>query len=143
MPRSFFPSEDFASLPASSSLLPFRFMRLGDQELLVNEAGEYLFAPTGTAKSLVENTITPNSELYFDLKAKHFLYDDRSSPLLDLLATKIRTKFDHINGGTKLHIFVVTLRCEHSCDYCQVSRQLATRGEFDMSPETADRAIQM
>lgn len=118
-------------------------MRLGAKELLVNEAGEFLLAPTGTVQSLVENSISTESSLYLDLKAKHFLFDDASSPLLDVLAAKIRTKFDHINGGTKLHIFVVTLRCEHSCAYCQVSRQGATRDEFDMSPATADRAIAM
>lgn len=143
MARSFFSAEQFATKPQSISLLPFRFMRLNGKELLVNEAGEFLFVPTGTVAHLADNSLSPNSEIYLDLKAKHFLYDDTSSPLLDVLAAKVRTKFDHINGGTKLHIFVVTLRCEHSCDYCQVSRQLASRGDFDMSPATADRAIQM
>jgi His-Xaa-Ser system radical SAM maturase HxsB len=116
---------------------------MNDKELLVNEAGEYLFAPAGTVERLVNGSMAFPSELYLDLKAKHFLYDDTSSPLLDVLATKIRTKFDHIVGGTKLHIFVVTLRCEHSCEYCQVSRQVETRGEFDMSIATADRAVEM
>lgn len=143
MPRVFYPAEQLAPVPTSLSLLPFRFTRLDGQELLVNEAGEFLFAPEGTVQRLVQNKVDPASGLYLDLKAKQFIYDDSSSPLLDLLATKIRTKFDHIRGGTKLHIFVVTLRCEHSCDYCQVSRQLDTRGEFDMSPATADRAIEM
>jgi His-Xaa-Ser system radical SAM maturase HxsB len=91
----------------------------------------------------VDERLDTSTDLYRDLKAKHFVYDDSSSPLLDILATKVRTKFDHICGGTKLHIFVVTLRCEHSCDYCQVSRQTATRGEFDMSTSTADRAVAM
>jgi His-Xaa-Ser system radical SAM maturase HxsB len=110
---------------------------------LVNDAGEFLFVPTGTVQQLVDERLDASSELYQDLKAKQFVYDDSSSPLLDVLATKVRTKFDHMCGGTKLHIFVVTLRCEHSCEYCQVSRQTATRGEFDMSPATADRAIAM
>ena len=109
----------------------------------MNEAGEFLFVPSGTAQGLANEQLNTNTELYQDLKAKHFVYDDSSSPLLDVLATKVRTKFDHICGGTKLHIFVVTLRCEHSCEYCQVSRQTATRGEFDMSTSTADRAIAM
>jgi His-Xaa-Ser system radical SAM maturase HxsB len=114
---------------------------MNGKELLVNEAGEFLFAPHGSVQDLVDERLDTNTELYRDLKAKHFVYDDSSSPLLDILATKVRTKFDHIWGGTKLHIFVVTLRCEHSCDYCQVSRQTATRGEFDMSTSTADRAV--
>src|SRR6202022_4255004 len=42
---------------------------------------------------------------------------------------------------TPLHIFVVTLRCEHSCPYCQVSRQSTDRSRFDMSEETAMRAL--
>jgi len=143
MARSFYPPEQFAAAPAAVHLLPFRFTRLNGKELLVSEAGEFLFAPQGTVQSLVAEHIDANSELYRDLKAKHFVYDDSSSPLLDVLATKVRTKFDHICGGTKLHIFVVTLRCEHSCDYCQVSRRTPNRGEFDMSTATADRAIFM
>ena len=143
MARVFYPLERFAPSPATFHLLPFRFTRLNGKELLVNEAGEFLFAPSGTAQRLANEQLDTNTELYQDLKAKHFVYDDSSSPLLDVLATKVRTKFDHICGGTKLHIFVVTLRCEHSCEYCQVSRQTATRGEFDMSTSTADRAIAM
>jgi hypothetical protein len=123
--------------------LPFKFARLFGQELLVNEAGEFLFAPDGTTRALADGTVDVLSELYKDLKAKHIVYDDTSSPLLDVLATKIRTKYVHLSGGTKLHIFVVTLRCEHSCHYCQVSRQTATKGEFDMSKATADRSISL
>jgi uncharacterized protein len=141
MPRTFFPIESFAPAPKAVFLLPFRFTRLFGKELLVNEAGEYVFAPEGTVNALVAGSVWPTTELYKDLKSKHFLYDDTSSPLLDVLAAKIRTKFQHIYGGTKLHIFVVTLRCEHSCHYCQVSRQGASKGEFDMSTATADRAL--
>ena len=143
MARAFYPLEQFAGAPAGFHLLPFRFIRMNGKELLVNEAGEFLFAPPGTVQGLVDERLDTSTNLYRDLKAKHFVYDDSSSPLLDILATKVRTKFDHICGGTKLHIFVVTLRCEHSCDYCQVSRQTATRGEFDMSTSTADRAVAM
>jgi His-Xaa-Ser system radical SAM maturase HxsB len=44
---------------------------------------------------------------------------------------------------TGLHMFVVTLRCEHSCPYCQVSRQSTDRTRFDMSEEIAERALQI
>ncbi len=141
MARSFYPVEAFAPKPSRVSLLPFRFTRLLSQELLVNEAGEFLFAPNGTVEKLADGSLDTKSPLYEDLKAKQFLYDDTSSPLLDLLAAKVRTKYEHVYGGTKLHIFVVTLRCEHSCQYCQVSRQNSSSREFDMSPDTADKAI--
>jgi His-Xaa-Ser system radical SAM maturase HxsB len=143
MARSFYPVDNFAPKPQTVSLLPFRFARLSGRELLVNEAGEFLFAPNGTTQALADGTVDVRSELFKDLKAKHIVYDETSSPLLDILATKIRTKYDHLSSGTKLHIFVVTLRCEHSCHYCQVSRQTATKGEFDMSEATADRSISL
>ena len=116
MARAFYPLERFAPTPPTFQLLPFRFTRLNGKELLVNEAGEFLFVPTGTVQCLADERLDTGSVLYQDLKAKQFVYDDSSSPLLEILATKVRTKFDHMCGGTKLHIFVVTLRCEHSCN---------------------------
>src|SRR2546425_265282 len=61
--------------------------------------------------------------------------------VLDMAATKLRTKKSFLNGFTKLHMFVLTLRCEHSCLYCQVSRQTEDRVRYDMSRETADKAL--
>src|SRR5947209_9485636 len=126
MARHFQGPEAFARRSEAYHLLPFRFISLdSDREVLVNGAGEYLIAPQGTARAVVTRQIDSGSELYLDLKAKHFVYDKSSSPLLDVLATKYRTKRSFLDGFTKLHIFVVTLRCEHSCLYCQVSRQTA------------------
>lgn len=119
-------------------------MRLdGSRELLVNEAGEYVIAKAGTARSLVRKEISRGSSLYVTLKAKHFLSDASSSPLLDVLATKYRTKYAFIEGFTKLHIFVVTLRCDHSCHYCQVSRQTSDKSAYDMSFETANKSVEL
>ena len=50
----------------------------------------------GRSNVLTDEQLDTNTELYRDLKAKHFVYDESSSPLLDVLATKVRTKFDHI-----------------------------------------------
>src|SRR5947209_15846403 len=55
---------------------------------------------------------------------------------------KLRTRTRRLSDSTGLHIFVVTLRCEHSCRYCQVSRQTSSKSEFDMSEETAMRALE-
>jgi His-Xaa-Ser system radical SAM maturase HxsB len=144
MARSFFPITAFSATTAPYKLLPFRFDRLdSDNEILVNECGEFIIVPLGTARKVAERTITIDSDLYATLKAKHFLYDDYSSALLDVLAAKYRTKYDFILGSTKLHIFVITLRCDHSCHYCQVSRQTVNKGEYDMTPEIANAAVNM
>lgn len=144
MRRHFQSPDVFGGRPSAYHLLPFRFIPLDSaREVLVNEAGEYLVAPRGSARAIVTRQIDAGSNLYLDLKAKHFLFDDDSSPLLDVLATKYRTKRSFLDGFTKLHIFVVTLRCEHSCLYCQVSRQSTNRLRYDMSRDTAARALEL
>jgi His-Xaa-Ser system radical SAM maturase HxsB len=142
--RKFEARDVFVPHSAEYKLLPFRFHRPDpDTELLVNECGEFLFVPNGTVKRVIRRESGLDTSLYATLKAKHFIYDDYSSPLLDILAAKYRSKFEFINGSTKLHIFVVTLRCDHSCHYCQVSRQTVNKGEFDMSEEVASASIDL
>jgi His-Xaa-Ser system radical SAM maturase HxsB len=140
--RSFLARESFKGSSGPYHLLPFRFHRINQStEVLVNESGEFLIAPVGTTRKLVKREINPTTEIYATLKAKHFLFDDYSSALLDILAAKYRTKYDFLVGSTKLHIFVVTLRCDHSCHYCQVSRQTLNKGEYDMKPDVAEAAV--
>ena len=45
-------------------------------------------------------------------------------------------------AGSAVAIFVVTLRCDHSCHYCQVSRQTEDRVNFDMTRSHADKALE-
>jgi len=142
--RQFYTIDTYQSNKANYFLLPFRFLRLDkDRELLVTDVGEYIIAPQGTTDDLVNNRLESKSPLYKTLKAKQLLYDTDSANLLDVLATKYRTKKSFLNGFAKLHIFVVTLRCDHSCHYCQVSRQTADKTRFDMSLETADKALNL
>src|SRR5262249_5946980 len=56
---------------------------------------------------------------------------------------RLRSRLAYLREPTPLHIFVVTLRCEHSCPYCQVSRQSSDRSTFDMSEETAEQALKI
>ena len=125
-------------------LLPFQFMQFdAGRKILVNEVGEHLFLGNEEFNSFVSHRLDQNSDAYLDLKGKHFLLDSDSAAPLELLAIKYRTKKAHLSGFTKLHIFVVSLRCEHSCHYCQVSRVSADRALYDMSPETATRALDL
>ena len=142
--RNFYTIETYGGKPESYSLLPFRFLALSDsREVLVNDVGDYLIAERGTARALARRTLDIGSDLYQTLKAKQFLYDADSAPLLDVLATKYRTKKSFLTGFTKLHIFVVTLRCDHSCHYCQVSRQSTDRSKYDMALSTATRSLEL
>lgn len=140
-----FPSlSAFTGRPREYKLLPFRFMRFdSSQYILVNECGEHLFLEIPVFHAFTQHRLEPGAPEYSDLRAKHFLMDDSASPLLDILATKYRTKKSFLDGFTKLHMFVTTLRCDHSCSYCQVSRQSEDRTAYDMTEETAKKAIEL
>jgi len=141
---TFHPLEAYRRKPSQYTLLPFRFMRFDSTRyVLVNEVGEFIFLGDTTFRSFATHALTAEDPAYLELKAKHFLSDETSSPLLDILATKYRTKESFLRGFTKLHLFVVTLRCDHSCLYCQVSRQSEDRAAYDMKPSTARRAVDM
>ena len=125
-------------------LLPFRFLRFDDERtLVVNDVGEFHFLGNDDFTGFVDHELSAESDAYLDLKAKHFLFDSASRAPFELLATKYRTKKAFLDGFTSLHIFVVSLRCEHSCHYCQVSRVSADRTRYDMSEETAARALDL
>jgi His-Xaa-Ser system radical SAM maturase HxsB len=129
--------------PTTYRLLPLRFTALNDSEYVVtNLAGEHLILSRNRLQALVRHELSHTSEDYLNLRARHFLYDESSKSALDLLVLKVRSRYRRLAEFTGLHIFVVTLRCEHSCPYCQVSRQTEDRGAYDMSRETADKALE-
>ncbi len=125
-------------------LLPFNFTPFdGDRYVLTNMVGEYALVKRDELHALVGHRLTPKDPSYSDLIARHFLMEENSDVAVDLLALKTRTKYHRLSNFTALHLFVVTLRCEHSCPYCQVSRQNDDRMTFDMSRETAEKAVDM
>ncbi len=124
--------------------MPFNFSSLDHKEyVLTNPAGEYLILERETLHSFIRHELSPLASAYAELKSKHFLIDQDSNVAIDLMGLKLRTKMNRLADFTGLHIFVVTLRCEHSCPYCQVSRQSDDRLSFDMTTETADKALSL
>lgn len=139
----FLPLTDFeVSVIKGYRLLPFNFSTLDSNSyVLTNQVGEYLLLTKNELYDFVHHKLSIKEPLYNDLKSKHFLMDEDSDVAIDLLALKLRTKISRLSDFTALHIFVATLRCEHSCPYCQVSRQNDDKKQFDMSFETADKAL--
>jgi His-Xaa-Ser system radical SAM maturase HxsB len=134
----------YRSSKADYSLLPFRFTELDDENyVLSNIAGEYLVASKSVVPDLINHRLDPDHPTYVDLRARHFLVDDKTSIASELLAIKLRTKYTRLSEFTGLHIFVVSLRCEHSCPYCQVSRQSQDKQQYDMTQEMASKAIDL
>src|SRR6202042_986184 len=77
------------------------------------------------------------------LRARHLIQLPGDPLPAELPAVKLRTRLRRLPDSTGLHMFVVTLRCEHTCRYCQVSRQSSAKDEYDMTQDTARRALQL
>lgn len=123
-------------------LLPFHFDRLNDDEyILTNLVGEFHVIRPEKLRLLTQHKLTVDDSDYADLRAKHFIRLPNEQAPLELLALKLRTRLARLANFTNLHIFVVTLRCDHSCPYCQVSRQSEDDSAFNMTREMADKAI--
>ena len=76
---------------------------------------------------IIQDQLPASSPLVERLRGKHLIRLPGEELPLELLAMKIATRYRRLAEFTGLHIFVVSLRCEHSCPYCQVSRQSADK----------------
>ena len=138
----FLPPEAFSAPSESSSLLPFNFERTGVNQFLVsNMVGDFVSLSQDEINRLVDLQLRPGDGLYERAYAAHLITGGDQKAQRQLLALRLRSRMSFLRQVTGLHIFVVTLRCEHSCPYCQVSRQSTDRSRFDMSDEVAERAL--
>lgn len=128
------------------NLMPFNFFRLNEKrEVIINEIGDFIFAPSGSFEKIVTKKLSKkeDNELYADLISNFFISEETYSPNIDIIANRYRTKKMFLESFTGLHIFVITLRCEHTCSYCQVSRVTQNKEKFDMSIAHIDKGIDL
>jgi len=137
----FQPAEAFHSAEDSLELLPLRFERAGKSYLVSNMVGDFVRLSGDELNRLVDLRVRPGDGLYEKAYAAHLITGEGQTAQRQLLALRLRSRMAYLREPTPLHIFVVTLRCEHSCPYCQVSRQSTDRSKFDMSEETARHAL--
>jgi len=128
-------------LNSQYKLLPFRFFRMDKKILLVNEVGEYYFIDEIPFKKLIKHQPLNNLDLLRDLKSRFFIADSNLHEYIELLAIKYRTKKSFLYDFTSLHIIVLTLRCNHKCDYCHVASISSYDRQFDMDIATAKNCV--
>jgi uncharacterized protein len=125
-------------------LLPLRFERLrADRYFVSNIVGEGLLLNREQLDRVVSLDLSPGDGLYERAFEKMLVSAKGQRSQLQLLAMRLRSRMAFLQQPTALHIFVVTLRCEHSCPYCQVSRRSVDRERFDMSEDTAIRGLRI
>ena len=138
----FLAPEAFSAATEDLSLLPFNLERTGtNQYLVANMVGDFIRLTEDELNRLIDLRVRPGDGLYEKAYAAHLVPGTNQKAQRQLLAARLRSRMGFLQQITPLHIFVVTLRCEHSCPYCQVSRQSTDRSRFDMSEETAMRAL--
>ena len=136
--------EAFAASQAYQ-LLPFRFRRLPwdpDRAFVSSMAGDWLLMHMQDLQRFAAHELPANSALFADLEARHLAVAGTERSSLSPLLSQIRSRKSYILGGPALHIFVVSLRCHHTCSYCQVSRQETTATAFDMASSHAEQAVE-
>ena len=67
--------------------------------------------------------------------------EDTQQTVLRLTAAGLASQWAASLDSPRLFMFVPTLRCDHSCSYCQVSRAHEHANGYDMEPEVADAAV--
>jgi His-Xaa-Ser system radical SAM maturase HxsB len=138
----FLSREAFCAATEDLSLLPFNFERTGANHYIVaNLIVDFTRLTEDELHRLVDLQVRPGDGLYEKAYAAHLITGTNQKAQRQLLAARLRSRMSFLQQVTPLHIFVVTLRCEHSCPYCQVSRQSTDRSRFDMSEGTAMRAL--
>lgn len=126
-------------------LLPLRFMRMNSDSqrdiLLTSDTGEYLHVTDAQLRALTRYDVQPGTSLYKDLLARHFIYEPGVHDPFPEMAAQLRSRKDFLFQGPALHLFVVTLRCNHTCQYCQVSRAPLGGSGHDLSHDDAAAAV--
>lgn len=141
---NFKPITFFRSIDSTYKLLPFNFKQTSKGNyLLSNIAGEFIFLKADEFREFVGKKLSQSSNIYNILRDRHFLAG-KTGAQLDILASKLWTKKSVIKDFTKLHIFILTLRCNCACTYCQASRKNEDESKlFDMDIQTARRSVEV
>ena len=127
-------------------LLPFDFEAMPDDSyFLTNAVGEFIVLKKLHFHMLANEDFDCIPENVLNrLLSRHFVcYDEDFELITDLLANKLRTKKDFLSHFTSLHMIVLTLRCNCSCNYCHASSKSFTQESsvYDMDEITARKTV--
>ncbi|MCC6556450.1 MAG: His-Xaa-Ser system radical SAM maturase HxsB [Polyangiaceae bacterium] len=121
-----------------SALVPIAFREVGGRVLLTNPWGDWIAVTREELSQMTRGALAP--ELAARLAERRFLRDSLDP---QEVAARVARKSRFLQSGPNLHILVVTLRCNETCVYCHASRTEMDRVDTDMTPETAERAVEL
>ncbi len=119
----------------------FQFRRLPAGGVLVtNDFGGHAFLSDCEFSWYSSGRLPARGKAYDALAAGGFVRDRLD---FEALAGKWRSRNDSVFYGTGLHIFVLTLRCNHKCSYCQSAVTGERAAGADMPLPVARKSVDL
>lgn len=120
---------------ASAGLVPLRHREVAGRVVVTNPWGDWAVLRRDDWERLRHDADALRGAL-----PRNFYRDTLDR---DALVARTREKSRFLQVGPNLHILVVTLRCNQTCVYCHASRAMMDREGYDMTAETARRAVDL
>lgn len=118
---------------------PCYFRRLGGDWLLTNDWGRHARLTDAQFRAFMGGDPEPDAAWWADLRDKGFLRGHLDFPAL---ASRYSRANSFLWSGPRLHIAVLTSRCNYACAYCQTGSSLGAGQGGDMSLDTARRVVE-
>ncbi|MBU1255301.1 His-Xaa-Ser system radical SAM maturase HxsB [Patescibacteria group bacterium] len=117
----------------------FRFKKVNHKYLLTNETGDFIFLKESEFDKFVNNKLSLKNKVAVKLNKLNFLKQPYS---IEKAVVKYRSRNNFLfSQGPSLHIIVLTLRCNHSCLYCQAASCAVDTKEKDLDKRKAKKIV--
>ncbi|WP_420592110.1 His-Xaa-Ser system radical SAM maturase HxsB [Bacterioplanoides sp.] len=124
-------------------LLPFNFVPVDDEAVFISNTGgfsEYL--SRDSFLEFVEDRSIKDETLKQVLTSKLFVSDDENYSTAKIaLASSTSKRLTSELRFNPIFMIVPTLRCDHTCTYCQVSRANVGASEFDLDSSLVPKIV--
>lgn len=117
-----------------------RFRRVGDRFVVTGLDGSFALLDDEEWARFRAGDVVPGSPLHDRLSAANLW---RSTFDAGRAQTRVAKRKEFLRYGPNLHILIVTLRCNQTCVYCHASRAGMEAVQTDMTPEVAERSIDL
>ena len=119
----------------------FNFAKNENGYLLTNDFGKYQFVSDRTFNELVHDCVSDNNPEKQFLVENGFLIEQPMELFVKENAPWLRSMKEYCLGGTSLHIFAVTNKCNLDCVYCQ-AHSCESSLNRSMTAETGRKAVE-
>ncbi len=117
----------------------FRFKKFDKNKYLItNDAWKFAFLSLKDFDIFLSWEKLEKLKNYDDLLKKGFIKTDDYK---EKMIWSVAQKNHFVWVGPTLHMIVVTLRCNHKCEYCHAAVAPMSAKEFDMSKDTAKKIV--